>query len=45
MKQLGLLESALAREPLAPLSESVRKRVGELLATSPHVDLLVAVSA
>jgi 4-hydroxy-tetrahydrodipicolinate synthase len=45
MKQLGLLESGLAREPLAPLNGSARKRVGELLATSPHVDLPVAVSA
>src|SRR4051794_9356465 len=45
MEQLGLLESGMAREPLAPPSESVRKRVRELLATSPHVDLPVAVSA
>src|SRR5947209_2326660 len=45
MQQLGLLESGLAREPLAPPSESVRKRVRELLARSPHVDLPVAVSA
>ena len=45
MEQLGLLESGLAREPLAPLSDAARKRVRKLLATSPHVDLPVAVSA
>jgi 4-hydroxy-tetrahydrodipicolinate synthase len=45
MEQLGLLESGLAREPLAPLSDAARKRVRELLATSPHVDLPVGVSA
>jgi 4-hydroxy-tetrahydrodipicolinate synthase len=45
MEQLGLLESGRPREPLAPLSDAARKRVGELLATSPHVDLPVAVSA
>jgi 4-hydroxy-tetrahydrodipicolinate synthase len=45
MEQLGLLESGLAREPLAPLSDAARKRVRDLLALSPHVDLPVAVSA
>ena len=45
MEQLGLLESGRPREPLAPLSDAARKRVRELLATSPHVDLPVAVSA
>jgi 4-hydroxy-tetrahydrodipicolinate synthase len=44
MEQLGLLESGRPREPLAPLSDAARKRVRELLATSPHVDLPVAVS-
>jgi 4-hydroxy-tetrahydrodipicolinate synthase len=45
MEQLGVLECGLAREPLAPLSDAARKRVLELLATSPHVDLPVPVSA
>ncbi len=45
MEQLGLLESGRPREPLAPLSDAARKRVLQLLATSPHVDLPVAVSA
>ena len=45
MEQLGLVESGRPREPLAPLSDAARKRVRELLATSPHVDLPVAVSA
>jgi 4-hydroxy-tetrahydrodipicolinate synthase len=44
MEQLGLLESGRPREPLAPLSDAARKRIRELLATSPHVDLPVAVS-
>ena len=44
MEQLGLLESGRPREPLAPLSDAARKRVLQLLATSPHVDLPVAVS-
>ena len=44
MEQLSLLESGLAREPLAPLSEAARKRVWDLLATSPHVELPLAVS-
>jgi 4-hydroxy-tetrahydrodipicolinate synthase len=39
MERLGLLASALARPPLAALSEASRRRVGELLAASPHVDL------
>jgi len=44
MEQLGVLESGRPREPLAPLSDAARKRVLQLLATSPHVDLPVAVS-
>jgi 4-hydroxy-tetrahydrodipicolinate synthase len=39
MERLGLLPSGFAREPLAPLSESARQRVRELLSSSPHVDL------
>lgn len=39
MKQLGLLTSAHAREPLAPLSDAGQSRVRELLARSSHVDL------
>ena len=31
MKRMGLLESDLARAPLAPLSEAGRRRVGTLL--------------
>src|SRR3954467_6767854 len=45
MEQLGVLDCGLAREPLAPLSDGARTRVRELLATSPHVDLPVSVSA
>ena len=45
MEQLGLLESGLAREPLAPLSDAARTRVRQLLETNPHVNLPVAVSA
>jgi 4-hydroxy-tetrahydrodipicolinate synthase len=45
MKQLGLLSSDHAREPLAPLSAAGRTRVRELLAQSPHVDLDAPVSA
>lgn len=46
MERLGLIESGLAREPLAPLSEAARARVESLLAGSPHVDLpSVAVGA
>ena len=44
MEQLDLLESGRPREPLAALSDAARKRVLQLLATSPHVDLPVAVS-
>lgn len=44
MKQLGLLSSDHAREPLAPLSEAGRGKVRALLATSPHVDLDAPVS-
>jgi 4-hydroxy-tetrahydrodipicolinate synthase len=39
MRQLGLLTSDHAREPLAPLSETGRARVRALLAPSPHVEL------
>ncbi|HEX4033901.1 MAG TPA: 4-hydroxy-tetrahydrodipicolinate synthase [Solirubrobacteraceae bacterium] len=39
MKQLRLLESDHARMPLAPLSDSGRTRVRELLASSAHADL------
>jgi 4-hydroxy-tetrahydrodipicolinate synthase len=39
MKQLGLLASDHAREPLAPLSQAAQQRVRELLADSPHVEL------
>lgn len=45
MEQLDLLESGRPREPLAALSDAARKRVLQLLATSPHVDLPVAVGA
>jgi 4-hydroxy-tetrahydrodipicolinate synthase len=41
MQRLGLLESGLAREPLAPLSEGAQARVLKLLAESPHVDVPV----
>jgi 4-hydroxy-tetrahydrodipicolinate synthase len=43
MKELGLLDSAYAREPLAPLSEGGEKRVRALLANNPHVRLASAV--
>jgi 4-hydroxy-tetrahydrodipicolinate synthase len=42
MEQMGLLPSAFAREPLAPLSEPGRERVTALLERSPHVSLLAA---
>jgi 4-hydroxy-tetrahydrodipicolinate synthase len=45
MKQLGLLGSDHAREPLAPLSDAAQQKVRALLATSPHVDLDAPVSA
>jgi 4-hydroxy-tetrahydrodipicolinate synthase len=45
MQQLGLVKCGVAREPLAPLSDAGQRRVRELLATSRHVDLPVAVSA
>jgi 4-hydroxy-tetrahydrodipicolinate synthase len=45
MKQLGLLSSDHAREPLAPLSAAGRTRVRELLAQSRHVDLDAPLSA
>jgi 4-hydroxy-tetrahydrodipicolinate synthase len=43
MEQLGLLKSAFAREPLAPLSDAGQERVRALLATSPHVALPVPI--
>jgi 4-hydroxy-tetrahydrodipicolinate synthase len=45
MEQLGLLSSGLAREPLSPLGEGTQDRVRALLASSPHVDLVAAVSS
>ena len=44
MERLGLIESGLAREPLAPLSDAARSRVEALLAGSPHIDLPAAVA-
>lgn len=41
MAELGLLDSAKAREPLAPLSEGGRQKVRALLERSPHVTLPV----
>ena len=41
MQQLGLIGSAFAREPLAPLGDAARRRVIELLERSPHVELPV----
>ncbi len=42
MEQMGVLPSAFAREPLAPLAESTQARVLELLDQSPHVALPAA---
>lgn len=42
METLGLIGSAFAREPLAPLSDAGRRRVVELLERSPHVTLPAA---
>lgn len=42
MRQLGLIGSACAREPLAPLGDPARRRVTELLGRSPHVTLPAA---
>ena len=39
MKELGLLDSDHAREPLAPLSDAGRTQVMKLIAQSPHVEL------
>lgn len=39
MHELGILPSARAREPLAPLSEATQARVRALLDSSPHVTL------
>ncbi len=44
MKQLGLLGSDHAREPLAPLSDAGQAKVRALLAESPHVELRASVS-
>jgi 4-hydroxy-tetrahydrodipicolinate synthase len=44
MKQLGLLTSGTAREPLSPLGARSQERVRKLLAQSPHVELPTAVS-
>jgi 4-hydroxy-tetrahydrodipicolinate synthase len=45
MRRLGLLGSDHAREPLAPLSESGRARVGSLLGDNPHVSLPAAAAS
>lgn len=42
MERLGVLPSAFAREPLAPLSEAGQRRASELLERSGHVSLPVA---
>jgi 4-hydroxy-tetrahydrodipicolinate synthase len=42
MAELGLIGSAFAREPLAPLSDAGCRRVVELLERSPHVSLPAA---
>lgn len=42
MEQLGVLPSARVREPLAPLSDTGRRRVVDLLARSEHVRLPAA---
>lgn len=42
MRELGLVGSAFAREPLAPLGDAARRRVVELLGRSPHVTLPAA---
>ena len=39
MAELGVLASAKAREPLAPLSQAGRQKVRALLVQSPHVAL------
>jgi 4-hydroxy-tetrahydrodipicolinate synthase len=39
MEQLGILPSAFAREPLAPLSEAGQQRVSQLLERSPHAKI------
>jgi 4-hydroxy-tetrahydrodipicolinate synthase len=45
MKQLGLLSSDHAREPLAPLSDTGRTRVRTLLADNAHVASVTTLSA
>jgi 4-hydroxy-tetrahydrodipicolinate synthase len=45
MRELGLIESSSAREPLAPLSDAARDRVCALLSASRHVELPAAVSS
>jgi 4-hydroxy-tetrahydrodipicolinate synthase len=42
MERTGILPSAFAREPLAPLSEAGQRRVTELLERSPHVQIPAA---
>jgi hypothetical protein len=42
MHRMGILPSAFAREPLAPLSEAGQARVLELLAGSPWMREVVA---
>jgi 4-hydroxy-tetrahydrodipicolinate synthase len=39
MEQTGLLDSAHARIPLAPIADQTKKRIHELLADSPHVQM------
>jgi hypothetical protein len=38
MERIGILPSAFAREPMAPLSERSRARAEEILAASEHVE-------
>ena len=45
MHELGLLPGAVAREPLAPLSDGARERVRGLLSRSPHVELPLRVGS
>ena len=39
MEQLGIIGSALAREPLAPLSEASQRRIAAILEGNAHVKL------
>ena len=45
MRELGIMPSRFAREPLAPLSDRARQRVAALLGESSHVELPLAVSS